>query len=242
MAGCPNGGSIGAHDRRTHCTESAVHVGVRIGGDHKRARHHVPACHHDLVANAGTGGIKIHPVLLGECLNRAVLLLIRLILILNIMVERKHKLRGIMNLLRADLLELAHDRRRVVVCHDIARMNGDEVSRSQRPLRPFRSVRLRDLFDNGLTHRFVPTVSLACTGPACLRLLLPSPILVSSPPSPVSHPPSSAPSTWKPIRPFPSSRSHRSASSAPQSTARHPPLRQTFLLPQHRSAGCEGRL
>ncbi len=138
IAGCPNGGSIGAHDRRTHCTESAVHVGVRIGGDHKRARHHVPAFHHDLVANAGTGGIKIHPVLLGERLNRAVLLLIRLILILNIVVERKHELLRIMNFLRPDPLKLAHDRRSVVMCHDIARVNGDEISRTERPLRPFR--------------------------------------------------------------------------------------------------------
>ena len=68
-------------------------------------------------------------MLLGERLNCAILLLIYFVLILNIVIERKHKLRGIMNLLRPDPLELTHDRRSVVMRHDAMRADGDEVSR-----------------------------------------------------------------------------------------------------------------
>ena len=35
FTGGPGGSGISAHYRRANCAESAVHVGVRVGSDHK---------------------------------------------------------------------------------------------------------------------------------------------------------------------------------------------------------------
>ena len=96
--------------------------------------------------------IEVHTLLFGERFNRAVLLQVRFILILDVMVERERKLLRIFHLLSADALELAHHRRCIVVCHAAVRTNRQEISSPKRPRRPFGHVFLRDFFNDGLTN------------------------------------------------------------------------------------------
>src|SRR5579885_1120465 len=105
---------------------------MRVGSDHERSGYHVTALHHDLVPNARTRRVEIYPVLSGKCFDRPVFLLVRLILVLDVVVQRKHQLLRFVDLLRPNALELAHDRRRVVVRHHPMRANGKEVARTQR--------------------------------------------------------------------------------------------------------------
>ena len=94
---------------------------MRVGSDYKRSRHDIAAFHHNLVTDARACGIKIYSVLLGESLNGPVLCQVRVFFVLNIVIERKHKLPGIVNLLRANAFEFTHHGRRVVMRHDMAR-------------------------------------------------------------------------------------------------------------------------
>jgi hypothetical protein len=71
-------------------------------------------------------------------------------------IERESELLRIFHLLRADALELAHHRRRVVVGHAAVRTNRQEIPRPQRPRRPFGHVLLRDFFNDGLAHDETP--------------------------------------------------------------------------------------
>src|SRR5262249_48198047 len=107
-----------------------------------------------------------------ESLDRAIFLLVGLVLVLNVMVEGKDELFGIVNLFCSNRLELAHDRRRVVMGHDVERADGDEIAGSEGPLRPFRQVRLRDFFNDGLRHGSIPDSRPRLSGRAKLGYLL----------------------------------------------------------------------
>ena len=156
LACCPHGCPIGTHDRSADRAQGSVHVGVRIGRHDERTRNHIAALHHDLVSYTRTSGIKVDAVLLGERFDRAVLLLVGFLLVLNIVVESEDELLGIVNLLRADPLELAHDCRRVVMGHYMKRPDGNEVPRAERAIGTFCKVSLRDFFNNGLGHKNRP--------------------------------------------------------------------------------------
>ena len=136
--------------------ERAVHVRVRIGRNHKAAGRDVATLHHDLVADARACRVEVDVVLARERLDLAIFFLVGLVFILNIVVEREDWLLAIEHLLRADRLELLHDRGGVVVSHDMRRADGDEIARTQWPVRPFGEVSLRDFFDDGLGHGDAP--------------------------------------------------------------------------------------
>ena len=74
------------------------------------------------------------------------------VLILNVVIEGEDQLLGIVNLLRADGLELAHHRRGVVVGHDVMRADGDEIAGAQRALRPLGQVGSARFFQRWLAH------------------------------------------------------------------------------------------
>src|SRR5581483_11545219 len=101
------------------------------------SRHDVSALNHNLVPDARPRGIEIDSVLFRERLNRAIFLLVGLVLVLNIVVKGKDDLLRVMDLLCTDALELAHDGGRVVVGHDMERANGDEVSGAKRAIGTF---------------------------------------------------------------------------------------------------------
>src|SRR6266849_2620159 len=125
---------------------------MRIRCNHERTGDHISPLHHDLVSNARSGRIEVHALLFGERFNRAVLLLVRFILILDVMVECEHELLRVLHLLCADTLELAHHCRRVVMRHTAMRTNRQEIPCPKRPRWPFGHVSLRDFFNDGLTH------------------------------------------------------------------------------------------
>ncbi len=92
-------------------------------------------------------------MIFGEALDGPVLLQVRIFLVLDVVIERKDQLLGILDLLRADALELAHHRRGIVMRHHAVRADGNKIPGPQRPLRPLGQVRLRDFFNDGLTHK-----------------------------------------------------------------------------------------
>ena len=143
---------VSADDGSADGPERTIHVGMRIGGDNERPGHHVSALDHDLVADARTRWIEFHAMLFGKCFDRAVLLQIGFVPVLDVVIESEDKLRWIVNLFGANALELAHDRRGVVVGHDAMRADGNEVTGAQRAFRAFGEMGLRDFFNDGLGH------------------------------------------------------------------------------------------
>ena len=109
FAGSPHGGSVGADDGRAYGTERAIHIRVRVRGNHERTGDDIAALDHDLVADAGAGGMEVDPMLAGEGFDGAVFLQVGLVPVLDVMVEGENKLTGIANLLCANALELAHN-------------------------------------------------------------------------------------------------------------------------------------
>src|SRR5579862_6408127 len=92
-------------------------------------------------------------MLAGKSLYRAVFLDVRLVMILNVVIQGKHQLLRIRNLFRPNRFELAHHSRRVVMGQRVERPNREEVPCTQRTIRAFGHVRLRDFFYNCLRHR-----------------------------------------------------------------------------------------
>src|SRR5436305_6385991 len=89
----------------------------------------------------------------GEGRDGAILLLIGLVLILNVVIQREYRLLRVVQLLSANCLELRHNRRRVVIGHEMEGADGDEVSTAKRTIGSFRQVSLRDFFNDGLRHK-----------------------------------------------------------------------------------------
>ena len=152
IAGRPRRRRVRADDRCSHRAQRAIHIGVRIGRDHKRSRHNISPLHHDLVSNTRTRRIEIHAVIFREAFNRLILVQIRVFFILDVVIQRKHQLPGIVNLLRADGLKLLHHRRSIVMRHHAMRPDGNKIPGPQRPLRPLGKMRLRDFLNNRLPH------------------------------------------------------------------------------------------
>ena len=148
----PNGSRIRAHDRCADRAERTVHVRVRVGRHNERPGHDVTALDHDLVPDARTGGIEVDAVLFGEGFDSAIFLLIRFVLVLDIVVERKDELFRIMNFLSANAFKLAHHGGRIVVGHNAMRANREKVSRAQRPRWALGHVALSNFFNNSLRH------------------------------------------------------------------------------------------
>ena len=98
-------------------------------------------------------GVERDPVLARERFDRSVLGEVRLRLVLDVVIQRKHRLLRIEDARRPDGLELLHDRGRVVVRHDVIGTQDDEVPGPDRAgRRPVGEVRLDDLLDDCLTH------------------------------------------------------------------------------------------
>src|SRR5207302_10352739 len=73
--------------------------------------------------------------------------------VLNIVIDRKDRLRRIGNLGRADLFELRNNRAGIVMRHDMARTNGNKISRAHnRPSRESVSMSRGNLFNESQTH------------------------------------------------------------------------------------------
>src|ERR1035438_6503876 len=125
-------------------------MGIRC--DDERTWDHVPAFHHDLVSNARSRRLPIYSLLLGERFNRAILLQVRFVLVLDVMIERERKLLRILHFLGANALELAHHRRSVVMRHAAVRTNGQKIPRAQRTCWPLGHMLLHDFFNDGLAH------------------------------------------------------------------------------------------
>src|SRR5581483_4857682 len=125
---------------------------MRIGGNDERSRHDISALHHDLVSDAGARRIEVDALLFCERFNRAIFLLVGLVLVLNVVVEGEYQLFGIVNLFCANAFELTHHRGGVVVRHDSMRTNGNEVSGPQRAIWSLSEMALRDFFSYGLRH------------------------------------------------------------------------------------------
>ena len=175
LSGCPDGCRVSANNWGAHGTNGPIHIRMRVRSHYERSRYCISALHHDLVTNARACGIEINSVLLGECLYGAIFGLVRFVFVLNVVIECKNKLFGIVNLLRADALEFLHHRRSVVVGHYMMRSNRDEVSRAQGPLWTLAQMRLRDLFNNSLAHNQLTSSWDSCES------------------SSLAHPPSAAP-------------------------------------------------
>ena len=131
----PNGGCVGAHDRRANGSQRAIHIGVRVRGNHEGTGHDIAALDHDLVSNAGPGRIEIDSVLAAkDSIERY--FLIGFVMILNIVIEREDQLLGIVDRLRTNSFELAHHSRGIVVRHHMEGADGNEVAGAQRTAGP----------------------------------------------------------------------------------------------------------
>ena len=108
---------------------------------------------HDLMPDAAAGGIGGDPVGGGEFGDGLVFGLIVLAQVLDVMVQGKNGLPGVLDLGHAQPLELAHDRGRVVVGHDMIGNQRDVISGVDF-LAGIESdgVGLNDFFDDGLGH------------------------------------------------------------------------------------------
>ncbi len=103
--------------------------------------------------NAGAGRVKIHALFASERFDFGVLLQILRRDVLNVVIDRENRLRGVRNRRRPDLLELWHHRGGVVMRHDMTRPNRNEISGVH--LRADRdSIRMPrcNFFDEGETH------------------------------------------------------------------------------------------
>jgi hypothetical protein len=105
------------------------------------------------VANARARGIEIHAVIFRKALDGLILVQIGILFVLDVVVEGKDQLFGILDLLRADGLKLLHHSRGIVMRHHAMRADGNKVPSPQRPFRPLSQMRLRDFFNDGLTHK-----------------------------------------------------------------------------------------
>ena len=88
FARCPDGCRVGANHGRADCAERAIHVGVRVGRDHEVARQHIATLHHDLVADARTRRVEVDAMLRSESFHAAVFGEVRLVRVLDVVVER----------------------------------------------------------------------------------------------------------------------------------------------------------
>ena len=153
----PDARGVRAHDRRPECVGGAVQVRVRVAAHHQAARRDVALLDHHLVADPRAGRVEVDPVLARKRLDLGVLAEVLGRGVLNVVVDGKDRLARVMDLESAvaahDRLELAHDRRRVVVGHDVLGADVDVVPGVGLPAR-FQPGRVSrgDFLDDGLMH------------------------------------------------------------------------------------------
>src|SRR5207253_777006 len=117
----------------------------------------VPALHHDLVTDTRARGIEVDAMLFGEGFDSAIFFQVRVVAVLDVVVESEHNLVRVVNFFCADTLELAHHRGGVVMGHHAMRADGNEVSSTKGPPGSFGKMRLSDLFNDGLRHMWCLT-------------------------------------------------------------------------------------
>ena len=127
---------------------------MRVARHHQRPRHDVTLFHHHLMGNAGAGRIIIHALLRREGCNSGVLLEVLRRCILNIVIDRENRLARVRDRGRADLFELRHYRRGVVVRHDMPRANRNEIPGAHgRPSRQSVCMPRRNFFNQSKAHK-----------------------------------------------------------------------------------------
>ncbi len=122
---------------------------------------------HELVPNAGAGGMKDDPLVAGEGLDHGVLVEVGFGPILNVVVEGEDRLRRISHVLRTDGSELGKHRAGVVVGHDVRRAHRHHVTREDlSTLFESHRVRLDYFLCDRLCHLLLPLFSrLSRRGP-----------------------------------------------------------------------------
>ena len=124
----PNTRGIGSHHRGAQRRRGAVQIGVRIARHYQSPGHNIALLDHHLMGNAGAGRVKVDAVLVGELLDPGVLRQIFRRDILNVVIDGEHRLCGIRDRRRADLLELWDHRAGVVMRHHMTRMNRNKIA------------------------------------------------------------------------------------------------------------------
>ncbi len=132
---------------------------MRVGGDDERPRHHVLLLDHHLVPDAGARRIEVHPLFTGKRLDGGVFGQVLGRVVLDVVIEREHRLLRIVDARGSDGAELRHHRSRVVVGHHVVGSHREVITRDQPSGRPIRHVRLCDLLDDCLTHTWLPPES-----------------------------------------------------------------------------------
>jgi hypothetical protein len=132
-AGGPETGGVRAHDRRAQRPDPAVEVGVGVGADHHGTGDGVALFHHDLVADAGAGGVVVDAVVVGELFDFGVLAEVLGGVVLDVVVDGEDGLGGVGDAGRPargleDRVELWDDRPRVVVGHDVLGPDADDLA------------------------------------------------------------------------------------------------------------------
>ncbi len=150
-AGRPQCSSVGSHDRRADRRKGAVHVGVRIGGDHQAAGVYEALVDHQLVSDPGAGGVEYDSLLSSKILDRLVLLEVFFTAVLDGMIECKYRLVRVGDCSGADRRELWHHRTGIVVGHDVERADRDHVAGAHfGAFAEVDSMGLDDFFGDGL--------------------------------------------------------------------------------------------
>jgi len=126
---------------------------VAVAGHAETTGFHITFFDHDLVPDAAPRRIGRDAVGRGELGYGPVLGLVVLAEILDVMIEGEHGLPGVLDLGHAQPLELAHDRRGVVVGHDVIRNQRDVIAGVNFLTRvEADGVGLDDFFDDCLGH------------------------------------------------------------------------------------------
>ena len=102
---------------------------MRVRTNHHASRRDVTVLHHHLMADTGSRTIEVDTMLIGEGFDLGVLPKIFRRVILNVMINGVDRLPGIMDFRCTNRLELAHDRRRIVMRHDVLGPDPYEIAR-----------------------------------------------------------------------------------------------------------------
>ncbi len=106
LARGPDGCGVRADDRRSQRGQGPVQVRVRIGRHHQAARRDESLLHHDLVPDARARREEPDAVLFGKRLDLGVLGQVVGVAVLNVVIDREHRLVRVGDAGRPDALEL----------------------------------------------------------------------------------------------------------------------------------------
>jgi len=94
---------------------------MTVGGHHHSTRPGVSFLAHDLVTYTSAGAVEIYPHAAGKLFNLAVFGQVGLTGILNVVIQRKHRLAGVGNFLGADGVEFGYYSTGIIVRHHVRR-------------------------------------------------------------------------------------------------------------------------